>query len=283
MQNHTPLQQTDSEDDLDDLQFMTSVDTSFSQNVPMPSQHPQMQQGNNDNDNDNNTMGNQMDNLESGQITAAPAPSSSAPYGIQMLNGSAHPVACIFHCIFKFLALFLYIFNGLFFSNNKGVNFITITVCCITFLAMDFWVVKNVTGRLLVGLRWWNKVADDDDGKTEWIFESAAVTRKNAVDNSIFWTVLYGTPVVWGVLCFVALIKLHFGWMITVILGLSLSVANVYGYWKCSSDQKAKFQRMMARGAEMGTMAMVRNNFFGYFSRGSQPSQTQASASATYS
>jgi hypothetical protein len=25
-------------------------------------------------------------------------------------------------------------------------------------LAFDFWTVKNVTGRLLVGLRWWNEV-----------------------------------------------------------------------------------------------------------------------------
>ncbi len=25
-------------------------------------------------------------------------------------------------------------------------------------LAFDFWTVKNVSGRLLVGLRWWNEV-----------------------------------------------------------------------------------------------------------------------------
>lgn len=28
----------------------------------------------------------------------------------------------------------------------------------VTLLAFDFWTVKNVSGRLLVGLRWWNKV-----------------------------------------------------------------------------------------------------------------------------
>lgn len=40
-------------------------------------------------------------------------------------------------------------------------------------LSMDFWTVKNITGRLMVGLRWWNYV--DDDGKSHWIFESRKV------------------------------------------------------------------------------------------------------------
>jgi hypothetical protein len=27
--------------------------------------------------------------------------------------------------------------------------------------ALDFWVVKNVSGRILVGLRWWNEINDE--------------------------------------------------------------------------------------------------------------------------
>lgn len=34
---------------------------------------------------------------------------------------------------------------------------------------------QNVSGRLLVGLRWWNQV--DEDGKSHWIFESRKVSR----------------------------------------------------------------------------------------------------------
>ena len=26
--------------------------------------------------------------------------------------------------------------------------------------ALDFWVVKNISGRILVGLRWWNEIND---------------------------------------------------------------------------------------------------------------------------
>ena len=43
-------------------------------------------------------------------------------------------------------------------------------VSCIILLAFDFWTVKNITGRLLVGLRWWSYV--QENGQSEWVFES---------------------------------------------------------------------------------------------------------------
>mmetsp|Transcript_364 Transcript_364/g.531 ORF Transcript_364/g.531 Transcript_364/m.531 type:complete len:192 (+) Transcript_364:120-695(+) len=90
------------------------------------------------------------------------------------LSQSAHPFVIIFHLLFKSLALLMYLFGG-WFSKAKnggsaGANFIVVTVICIFLLSADFWTVKNVTGRLLVGLRWWNKVEND---QTSWIFESA--------------------------------------------------------------------------------------------------------------
>lgn len=33
----------------------------------------------------------------------------------------------------------------------------------IVMAALDFWVVKNVTGRLLVGLRWWSEYDNKGD------------------------------------------------------------------------------------------------------------------------
>ena len=35
--------------------------------------------------------------------------------------------------------------------------------------ALDFWVVKNISGRILVGLRWWNEI--NDLGESVWKFE----------------------------------------------------------------------------------------------------------------
>ena len=45
--------------------------------------------------------------------------------------------------------------------------FVFILLC----LAADFWVVKNVTGRFLVGLRWRNNV-DPSTGESNWVYES---------------------------------------------------------------------------------------------------------------
>lgn len=41
----------------------------------------------------------------------------------------------------------------------------------------SFFFSQNVSGRLLVGLRWWNQV--DDDGKSHWVFESRKVSRSS--------------------------------------------------------------------------------------------------------
>lgn len=60
-------------------------------------------------------------------------------------------------------------------------SFITSFVIIVLLLSMDFWTVKNITGRLMVGLRWWNYV--DDDGKSHWVFESRKVF--------FFWNIVF--------------------------------------------------------------------------------------------
>lgn len=193
----------------------------------------------------------------------------------QTLAQSAHPVVAIFHFLFKSCALFLYIFGGWFSGSSKknsGANFITVTVFCILFLAADFWVVKNITGRLLVGLRWWNKV---DGDKTSWIFESSKDRSVNKFDSSVFWTGLYATPVVWSALLVVGILKFNLGWLVVVATALATSSANVYGYYKCSSDQKAKFQQMMTQGAQAGAMTVMRSNVLGWLTGGSNTPQGQ--------
>lgn len=52
-------------------------------------------------------------------------------------------------------------------------NSVLVFMIVIFLLAFDFWTVKNISGRLLVGLRWWNETSAD--GKTTWIFESKDV------------------------------------------------------------------------------------------------------------
>lgn len=183
---------------------------------------------------------------------------------------SAHPQVCFFHMLFKGAAIFMYVFGGWFTGNGQGgtsgAKFVTVAVICILLLAADFWVVKNITGRLLVGLRWWNKVEGDN---TRWIFECAdtlpngSTIQRNKFDSNIFWTVLYLTPVLWACLLVIGVLKFELGWLIIVFMALGLNCANVYGYYKCSNDQKAKFQQMMQQGAQQGAMAMMRSSVLG--------------------
>lgn len=65
--------------------------------------------------------------------------------------------------LFKGVTLFTYLFMGWIFSSILVFVF----VCLLS--VVDFWIVKNITGRFLVGLRWWRKV--DEEGKEDWVFE----------------------------------------------------------------------------------------------------------------
>ena len=66
------------------------------------------------------------------------------------------------------LALVVY-----FFGTWISSSFVNIFVICVLLLAFDFWTVKNVTGRLMVGLRWHSEVRED--GSTAWRFEARDV------------------------------------------------------------------------------------------------------------
>lgn len=39
----------------------------------------------------------------------------------------------------------------------------------IMLVVFDFWIVKNVSGRLLVGFWWWNDI--NEEGESVWYFE----------------------------------------------------------------------------------------------------------------
>jgi hypothetical protein len=76
---------------------------------------------------------------------------------------------------------------------------------------------KNIAGRRLVGLRWWNEV-DSSTGDSRWVFESAdpSVREINATDKRFFWIALYAQPVLWILLAVLALASFEFIWLTLV-------------------------------------------------------------------
>ena len=83
----------------------------------------------------------------------------------KFISESSHPGAIICQLLFKLLALVSYLLMNMF-IDDLVLTYITVLLLCV----LDFWVVKNITGRLLVGLRWWNEIRDD--GSEQWVFES---------------------------------------------------------------------------------------------------------------
>lgn len=168
-------------------------------------------------------------------LPAAPNGSvgSAAPGGgavREILRQSAHPRAAVFHVAFKLAAVASYLLLGLF-TSSFVIQFVT----TVTLLAFDFWTVKNVSGRLLVGLRWWHDVADD--GSDGWRFESIPDRDSlNATDSRIFWWTLYASPVVWVLMGVVCVLKFAVADLVIVVIALVLSGANIIGYYKCNKD-----------------------------------------------
>lgn len=196
----------------------------------------------------------EMDHLPDSRQQNAAGGSATVEFIQSKLAQSAHPSVIIFHILFKALAILVYMFGGWFVPTSGGSQFIIMTVFIILLLAADFWVVKNVTGRFLVGLRWWNRV---DNDSTTWIFESAENQPINAFDRNMFWSILYLTPIVWIVMTVFAFIRFKLQWLLLCAMAVALSGANVYGYYRCSSDQKAKFEQMVQQGATQSAMSMV--------------------------
>ncbi|XP_040293476.1 Golgi apparatus membrane protein TVP23 homolog B-like [Bufo gargarizans] len=139
-----------------------------------------------------------------------------------------HPIASFFHLFFRVSAIIVYLLCELVFK-----SFIACMVTIILLLSCDFWAVKNITGRLLVGLRWWNQV--DDDGKSHWVYESRKTGKKisSEAESRIFWLGLISCPIIWVIFAFSALFSFNVKWLAVVIMGVTLQGANLYGYIKC--------------------------------------------------
>lgn len=133
-------------------------------------------------------------------------------------------------------------------------------VAIILLLSCDFWTVKNVSGRLLVGLRWWNQI--DQDGKSHWVFESKKTGKltTSGAESRIFWLGLVVCPIFWVVFVFSTIFSLKIKWLAVVIMGLVLQWANLYGYVRCKVGGRSNLQTLAKNyfGAQFFKQAMER-------------------------
>ena len=163
-----------------------------------------------------------------------------------LFSTANNPVACMFHVGFKGAAIFSFIFLNAFLG-QEILTFIVVVL----FAALDFWTVKNITGRILVNLRWWSEI--DQWGNEQWLYESeesqkvalkaaeqtgdvdeverlkkAGLKRPKvgATDSYVFWSALYLTPAIWAFFLLMEVFSFKFFWMITAGICFSLSFTN---------------------------------------------------------
>lgn len=148
---------------------------------------------------------------------------------------SSHPITLLSFLGFRTSSLFVYLFGLLF-----TPNFILIFIITILLLAADFYYLKNIAGRRLVGLRWWNEV-NTQDGTSHWVFESSDpnVRTINATDSRFFWMALYLQPLLWIALAVVAVVRLEFIWLSLVVIAMVLTITNTLAFSRCDKFSQA--------------------------------------------
>ncbi|OBR05001.1 Golgi apparatus membrane protein TVP23 [Colletotrichum higginsianum IMI 349063] len=181
---------------------------------------------------------------------------------------SSHPITLLTFLSFRISSVLVY-FLGLWIIRSIRSNRIMIFIITILLLAADFYYLKNIAGRRLVGLRWWNEV-DAQTGDSQWVFESSEPGTKtiNPTDSRFFWLALYTQPILWVLLAIFALVRLQFLWLPLVVIALVLTIMNAMAFSRC--DKFSHASNMAGSALYSGGLAgSIASNMVGrLFNRG---------------
>ncbi|GAW82497.1 hypothetical protein, conserved [Plasmodium gonderi] len=158
-------------------------------------------------------------------------------YFSSFLNKTNHPYVCFAHVFFKSLSLSIYFIGPFLFRNEKSHehDFIITFAITLFLVSLDFYLVKNITGRFLVKMIWW--IDSNEDYSSKIIFRSSEENLLNSTDKNIFWYTLYANFLIWLIQTIQMLISFQFCWLLLCLLCLFLSFYNIYNFWKCSKEQ----------------------------------------------
>ncbi|GMK54135.1 hypothetical protein CspeluHIS016_0107210 [Cutaneotrichosporon spelunceum] len=197
-------------------------------------------------------------------VVLVPGTAAQAEAGIAgILKASSHPAALFTLYLFRSAAIAVYVLCGLFTDNYV----LSITVV-VVLLSLDFWNTRNVAGRTLVGLRYWNEV--DDEGESAWVFESRDPSQPaNPIDAKMFWIALYAYPLGWIALLIVSILKFNISFLPIVLLALVFNLSNVVGFTYADSDAQKRWANAAAGSNIFGGMGGLGSQLVGGLVRGS--------------
>ena len=170
-----------------------------------------------DNNNNNNNNNNQQLNL------------------LNYYKKSNHPTISIMTSCLKLFPLITYIIFGIFMSNDGLLILFTLLLA-----SCDFWFTKNIAGRILVGLRWWVEIKNNEE---IWRYESSNEIKEGA-DKGIFWSCIYLNSIVWGIFFIFDLITFKFVWGGLTLIMFCLANVNTYEFFKCSKSQQKNLMEL---------------------------------------
>eukprot|EP01062_Namystynia_karyoxenos_P035548 TRINITY_DN26004_c2_g1_i1.p1 TRINITY_DN26004_c2_g1~~TRINITY_DN26004_c2_g1_i1.p1 ORF type:complete len:272 (+),score=101.38 TRINITY_DN26004_c2_g1_i1:95-910(+) len=157
----------------------------------------------------------------------------------------AHGRVCLAHVGFKVLALAVYLFGTII------AGFVEVFVVTTVLLAADFYCTKNISGRIMIGLRWWAGGAVGqfryESAEQYWII--------NPVDKAVFWGALLASCAAWIFLCFIALVRLSVTWLPLALAAVSMTAANVVNYARCNDDIKGTAWRAVRSGMRQSAVS----------------------------
>ena len=166
------------------------------------------------------------------------------------LTKAAHPFICLVHIGIKLAGVLCYLFMRL--ITKSSINtFITVLLLN----SFDFWFVKNVSGRYLVGLRWWN--GDADSGEEGWVWEHDNFKRKrSSADSSVFWGGLIANTTFWFVLGLVKVMGISLFWGMLVVINFFMSFTNLWAYYQCNQKYKNHVEKVISGFQQFGRASL---------------------------
>eukprot|EP01017_Pseudomicrothorax_dubius_P008590 TRINITY_DN1283_c0_g1_i1.p1 TRINITY_DN1283_c0_g1~~TRINITY_DN1283_c0_g1_i1.p1 ORF type:complete len:222 (-),score=20.19 TRINITY_DN1283_c0_g1_i1:24-689(-) len=176
--------------------------------------------------------------VEGTRITQIPEDEGPASTYFDFTEAS-HPFIAFFHILFKLVAIVCYIVLEMLVT--RVTTYIVVVLCA----AFDFWLVKNITGRILVGLRWMRRV--DEEGEHEWVFEShESYVALNKNNKNIFWWGQVVSTGFWMIIGIVDLFSLNLSRIVCTAVCAILAGTNLYGYYRCSKEYQKRVRNFIA-------------------------------------
>ncbi|CAD2100537.1 golgi apparatus membrane protein TVP23, putative [Plasmodium vinckei brucechwatti] len=162
------------------------------------------------------------------------------------MQKTKHPYVCLTHIFFKLLSVILYFIGPFIFRNEKSKenDFIVTFAITLFLVSLDFYLVKNITGRFLVKMIWWIDANPDYSNKI--VFQSSEETSLNNIEKNIFWYALYAYFLIWLMQTIQMLMSLQLCWFLLCCTCLFLSFYNLFNFWQCSKEQRKVVANIMS-------------------------------------